>query len=200
MNNEREQYRIDAQRQFKEHEDALDSVLASQLDTIASMAETVVRCYREGHKVIWCGNGGSAADAQHLSAELVGRYLFDRPPLPSIALHTDTSALTAIGNDFGYDQVFSRQAEAFLSVGDVLVCLSTSGRSRNVIAAAEVARAKGCEVLGLIGNDGGGLLPLCDLALVVPSNRSYVIQQVSMMAGHFLCDAVERAIFAPVSH
>ena len=199
MNTELQQFRLEAQRQFKEHEDALESVIATQLDTIALMALTLVQCYREEHKVIWCGNGGSAADAQHLSAELVGRFLIDRPPLPSLALHTDTSALTAIGNDFGYEQVFSRQAEAFLVKGDVLVCLSTSGRSPNVVAAAKVARQKGCPVLGLLGKDGGELLPLCDHALVVPSDMSYVIQQVSMMAGHFMCDAIERAMFAPTA-
>jgi D-sedoheptulose 7-phosphate isomerase len=197
MNTDVQRYRLDAQRQFKEHQDALESVIATQLDTIALMASTLVQCYREEHKVIWCGNGGSAADAQHLSAELVGRFLIDRPPLPSLALHTDTSALTAIGNDYSYEQVFSRQAEAFLVKGDVLVCLSTSGRSPNVIAAAKVARQKGCAVLGLLGKDGGELLSLCDHALVVPSNMSYVIQQVSMMAGHFMCDAIERAMFAP---
>ncbi len=125
--------------------------------------------------------------------------MIDRPPLPSLALHTDTSAITAIGNDYGYEQVFSRQAQAFLNAGDVLVCLSTSGRSPNVVSAALVARERGCAVLGLLGRDGGDILPLCDLALVVPAQASYVIQQVSMMAGHFLCDAVERAMFAPVA-
>ena len=193
-----EQYEREALRQFKEHQDALDRVIATQLPLIGEMADTLVRCYRDGHKVVWCGNGGSAADAQHLSAELIGRFLIDRPPLQSLALHTDTSALTAIGNDFGYDQVFARQAQAWLQTGDVLVCLSTSGRSPNIVAAAQVARDRSCTVLGFLGRDGGDVLALCDLALVVPSEASYVIQQVSMMTGHFLCDAVERAIFAPV--
>jgi D-sedoheptulose 7-phosphate isomerase len=197
MNAELDAYRQAAQQQWAEQSAAMEQVLLTQLDALALMADALVRCYRDGHKAVWCGNGGSAADAQHLSAELVGRYLIDRPPLPSLALHTDTSALTAIGNDFGYEQVFSRQAEAMLAAGDVLVCLSTSGRSPNVVAAARVARRKGCRVLGLLGNDGGDLLPLCDHALVVPATKSYVIQQVSMMAGHFLCDAVERAMFAP---
>jgi D-sedoheptulose 7-phosphate isomerase len=192
-----EAYRAAALRAFEEQRLAMERVAGEQLDTIVTMADLVVRCYRDGHKVIWCGNGGSAADAQHLSAELVGRYLFNRPPLPSLALHTDTSALTAIANDFGYDQIFSRQAEAFLVPGDILICLSTSGHSPNAVEAARVARRKGCTVLGLLGRTGGDLLPLCDHALVVPAQPSYVIQQVSMIVGHFLCDQIERGIFGP---
>ena len=195
MNTERESYRAAARRAFDEQREAMDQVVAAQLDTIAAMADVLVGCYRAGHQAVWCGNGGSAADAQHLAAELVGRYLIDRPPLPSLALHTDTSMLTAIANDFGYDQVFARQAEVHLGAGDVLVCLSTSGRSPSVVAAAQVARKKGCGVLGLLGRDGGDLLPLCDHALVVPVKPSYIIQQVSMIVGHYLCDQVEQALF-----
>lgn len=200
MNEDLQGYREAARAVFEEQQQAAESVIATQLDTIAAMADTLVRCYGEGHKVIWCGNGGSAADAQHLAAELVGRYLFDRPPLPSLALHTDTSTLTAIANDFGYEHVFSRQAEVYLTPGDVLVCLSTSGKSPNVVAAARVAREKGCTVLGLLGRDGGDLLPLCDQALVVPARPSYVIQQISMIVGHYLCDQVERGIFGETAH
>jgi len=200
MNEDLQSYREAARAVFEEQQQAAERVIATQLDTIAVMAETLVRCYSEGHKVIWCGNGGSAADAQHLAAELVGRYLFDRPPLPSLALHTDTSTLTAIANDFGYEHVFSRQAQVYLTPGDVLVCLSTSGKSPNVVAAARVAREKGCTVLGLLGRDGGDLLPLCDQALVVPARPSYVIQQISMIVGHFLCDQVERGIFGETAH
>lgn len=199
MNKEAHRYRTAALQVFAEQREAMDRVVDTQLDVIVAMAGVLVGCYRAGRKVIWCGNGGSAADAQHLSAELVGRYLIDRPPLASLALHTDTSALTAIANDFGYDQVFSRQAEAYLAAGDALVCLSTSGQSPNVAAAARVARAKGCAVLGLLGRDGGEILPLCDHALVVPAQPSYIIQQVSMIVGHFLCDQIEQALFAPVS-
>ena len=188
-------YREAARRVFEEHSRAADQVLATQLDTIAAMAGVLVACYHAGHRAVWCGNGGSAADAQHLAAELVGRYLFDRPPLPSLALHTDTSVVTAIANDFGYDQIFARQAQAHLQPGDVLVCLTTSGTSPNVVAAAQVAREKGCTVLGLLGRDGGQVLPLCDYALVVPAKPSYIIQQISMMVGHYLCDQVEQAIF-----
>jgi D-sedoheptulose 7-phosphate isomerase len=195
MTDDLARYRSAALAQFDAHQQAVDRVLATQLDVLARMAQRLIACYRAGGKVIWCGNGGSAADAQHLAAELVGRYLLERPPLPSLALHTDTSALTAIANDYGYAEVFARQARAHLQPPDVLVCLSTSGHSPNVVAAAQVARDKGCTVLGLLGRDGGALLPLCDAALVVPAEPSYIIQQVSMMAGHYLCDQIEQALF-----
>src|SRR5689334_11676021 len=122
---DRQKYRTAALVAFEEQRQAMDRVVETQLDTMCLMADALVRCYQAGHKAAWCGNGGSAADAQHLAAELVGRYLIDRPPLPSLALHTDTSALTAIANDYGYDRVFARQAEAHLVPGDALVCLST---------------------------------------------------------------------------
>jgi D-sedoheptulose 7-phosphate isomerase len=186
--------------QFEAHQRAALSVIENQLDTIVTMAELMARCYREGHKVLWCGNGGSAADAQHLAAELVGRYRIDRAPLPSLALHTDTSAMTAIANDYSYEVVFSRQVQAYVTPGDVLVCLTTSGHSPNVIAAARAAREQGGIVLGLLGRDGGAVLPLCDHALVVPAQPSNVIQQVSMMVGHFLCDHVEQSLFGASAH
>ena len=175
---------------FREH-----IALAEQSATINSMANVIIECYQAGHKAIFCGNGGSAADAQHLAAEFVGRYLIDRRPLPALALHTDTSTLTAIGNDYGYDQVFSRQVNAHIQPGDVLVCLTTSGNSRNVVLAAEAARARGNTVLGLLGRDGGAMLPLCDQALVVPCQETYLIQEVTMLVGHLLCDLMEQALF-----
>lgn len=186
-----------ARRQFETHISMVQRVLDEQLPALAQMAELLIACYRRGNKAIFCGNGGSAADAQHLAAELVGRYLIDRPPLPALALHTDTSALTAIANDYAYDQVFARQAEAHLQPGDLLVAISTSGTSPNVVKAAEVARRKGCTVLGLLGRDGGTLLPLCEAALVVPASQSFVVQEVYMIAGHWLCDMVEQALFGP---
>jgi D-sedoheptulose 7-phosphate isomerase len=195
MTNQHQQYRAAIARAFADNQRAADEVLATQSDVIAEMAQVLVACYRRGNKAVWCGNGGSAADAQHLAAELVGRYLIDRPPLRSLALHTDTSALTAIANDYGYDLVFARQAEAHLDTGDVLICLSTSGMSANIVAAARVAREQGCTVLGLLGRDGGAVLPFCDHALVVPARQSYVIQQISMVVGHFLCDQVEQALY-----
>ncbi|HYF62164.1 MAG TPA: D-sedoheptulose 7-phosphate isomerase [Herpetosiphonaceae bacterium] len=180
---------------FREHITLAERVLAEQSGTINAMANIIIECYQAGRKAIFCGNGGSAADAQHLAAEFVGRYLIDRRPLPALALHTDTSTLTAIGNDYGYDQVFSRQVNAHIQPGDVLVCLTTSGNSRNVVLAAETARAKGNTVLGLLGRDGGAMLPLCDHALVVPCQETYLIQEVSMLVGHLLCDLMEQALF-----
>lgn len=188
-------YEERARQQFREHIALAERVMNEQMPVLAQMAELLVACYRRGNKALFCGNGGSAADAQHLAAELVGRYLIDRPAMPALALHTDTSVITAIANDYAYEEIFSRQAEAHLVTGDVLVCLTTSGTSPNVLRAAEVARRKGCTVLGLIGRDGGTLLPLCDAALVVPSQRSYVIQEVYMIAGHWLCDMVEQALW-----
>lgn len=181
--------------QFREHIDLAERVLREQRAIIIAMGESLIRCYRQGHKAIFCGNGGSAADSQHLAAEFVGRFQLERRPLPALALHTDTSTLTAIANDYSYDDVFARQAEAHLQPGDVLMCLSTSGRSPNVVRAAEVARRKGNQVLGLLGRDGGAVRPLCDLALVVPAQPSARIQEITMLAGHILCDMVERALF-----
>jgi len=189
------QYEARAREQFAAHIALAQRVMDEQLPAIARMAELLVSCYQQGHKVVFCGNGGSAADAQHLAAELVGRYLIDRPPLPALALHTDTSALTAIANDYSYEDVFARQAEAHLVPGDVLVALTTSGTSPNVLKAVEVARRKGCVVLGLLGRDGGTVLPLCDAALVVPAQQSFLIQEVYMIAGHWLCDMVEQMLF-----
>ena len=191
-------YKPYIQRIFREHIQLAEHVVAQQLDTINAMAEVLIECYQGGHKAIFCGNGGSAADAQHLAAEFVGRYLIDRRPLPALALHTDTSSLTAIGNDYSYDEVFSRQAAAHLQAGDVLVCMTTSGNSRNIVKAAEVARERGNPVLGLLGRDGGLVLPLCDHAVVVPAQYPYVIQEICMVVGHILCDLMEKAMFAEV--
>jgi len=184
------------EKSFREHIAMAERVLAEQSATINTMANVLIACYQQGHKAIFCGNGGSAADAQHLAAEFVGRYLIDRRPIPALALHTDTSTLTAVGNDYGYDQVFSRQVKAHMNPGDVLVCLTTSGNSVNVIKAAEVARELGNPVLALLGGDGGKILPLCDHALVVPFKLPYLVQEISMVVGHLLCDLTEQALFA----
>lgn len=188
-------YEQRAREQFAQHIRVAQQVMDEHMPVVAAMAQRLVDCYRSGHKAIFCGNGGSAADAQHLAAELVGRYLIDRPPLPALALHTDTSTITAIANDYAYEEIFARQAEALLQPGDVLVVLTTSGTSPNIVKAAEVARRKGCSVLGLLGRDGGTVLPLCDLALVVPVKESFLIQEVYMIAGHWLCDMIEQGIW-----
>lgn len=163
-------------------------------DRLAAAAGLVAEALARGNKVMFCGNGGSAADSQHLAAELVGRYRRNRPGWAALALTVDTSALTAIGNDFGFDEVFSRQVEALGRPGDVLIAISTSGRSPNVLRAVETARARGLKTVGLAGRDGGPLAALVDVALVVPSDDTARVQECHITLGHILCDLVEEAL------
>ncbi len=162
---------------------------------IADAALALVTCYRAGGQTLWCGNGGSAADAQHLACELVSKLTMERRALPAMALTTNTSILSAIANDYAHDQVFVRQVEAFARPGDILVCISTSGNAAGVCAAAERARAQGCKVIGLIGRGGGKLAPLCDVAVVVPSDSTQRVQEAHITIGHILCEAVEQGLF-----
>lgn len=148
----------------------------------------------QGGKLLLCGNGGSASDSQHIAAELTGRFLKDRRPLAAVALTTDTSALTSIANDYSFDEVFSRQVMGLGGKGDCLLAISTSGNSRNVLRAAEVARAAGIRVIGLLGRDGGALRALCDVAIVVPSTTTARIQEAHIFIGHTLCAMVEEAL------
>jgi D-sedoheptulose 7-phosphate isomerase len=163
----------------------------AELDHVLRQAEDMAERLRRGCRILVCGNGGSAADAQHLAAELSGRYLKERRALAGIALTTDTSALTAIGNDYGFDQVFSRQVEALGRPGDLLIGISTSGNSPNVIRAVESAKELGMRTLGLLGRDGGRLKVLVDDALVVPSPVTARIQEVHQMVYHFWCEALD---------
>lgn len=171
-------------------------IAAESADTVAEMAEALTSCLRAGGKVLLCGNGGSAAEAQHLAAELVGRYLRERQPLPAIALTTDTSALTAIANDYRFEDVFRRQVDALAVTGDVLIALSTSGTSADVVVAAQAARAKGVIVLAFTGQSGGELVKHADLTLQVPSVTTPIVQEIHLAIGHVLCDLVERALIA----
>lgn len=163
-------------------------------ETVGAMAEAVVAALKAGNTVFFCGNGGSAADCQHLAAELLGRYRLDRAPLPAVALTVDTSALTAIGNDFGFDDVFARQLRGLAKTGDVLFALSTSGNSPNVMKAVEAAREKGVTVLGFTGGAGGRLKDESDIALVVPATRTDRIQEMHIACGHLICEVVEEAM------
>ncbi len=165
------------------------------LNKIETTAKKCVALYRNGQKTILAGNGGSAADAQHIAAEMVGRYGFDRPSLPSLALTTDTSALTAIGNDYGYDQVFSRQLEGMGQDGDLFIGISTSGNSENIIKAFKSAKEKNITTVALTGRDGGEMAKLADIALVVPSDSTPRIQESHILIGHILCDIIEKEIF-----
>lgn len=163
----------------------------AEVDHIVAQAEDMAERLRRGCKILVCGNGGSAADAQHFAAELSGRYLKERRALAGLALTTDSSALTAIGNDYGYDRVFSRQVEALGRPGDLLVGISTSGNSPNVILAVEAAHALGMRTLGLLGRDGGRLRTLVDDPLVVPSAITARIQEVHQMTYHFWCEVLD---------
>jgi D-sedoheptulose 7-phosphate isomerase len=168
--------------------------LALQADRIAEAGAMLVSALRAGGKVMFCGNGGSAADAQHLAAELMGRFLIDRGPLPALALSVDTSALTAIGNDYAFDEVFARQLRGLGRPGDVLVAISTSGNSANVLKALDAAREIGVATLGLSGGTGGRMASSCDLCLCVPATRTDHIQEMHIAVGHMLCGMVEEAL------
>jgi D-sedoheptulose 7-phosphate isomerase len=171
-------------------------LIAECLDAIVAGADALVSAYRTGHKAVFFGNGGSAADAQHLAAEFVGRYLLQRDPMPALALNANSSAVTAIGNDYGYDQVFARQLQAFAVPGDVAVAISTSGNSPSVIEAVRCARRMKVFTLGLTGASGGQLRGLVDVLIAVPSEETPRIQECHILIGHSLSDAVERAVTA----
>jgi D-sedoheptulose 7-phosphate isomerase len=182
---------------FSENLDELESVLANirTLDTQIGVAtELLADTIRRGNKIMFCGNGGSAADSQHLAAEFVGRFVKDRAALAAMALSTDSSALTCISNDYAFDQVFVRQVQGLGRPGDCLVGISTSGNSSNVKLAVEHARANGISVIGLLGRDGGTIAPLCDVAVIVPSATTARIQEAHILIGHTFCGGVETAL------
>ena len=165
------------------------------LNKIQEVSKRCVELYKGSNKTILAGNGGSAADAQHIAAEMVGRYGFDRPSLPSLALTTDTSALTAIGNDYGYDQVFSRQLEGMGQDGDIFIGISTSGNSVNIIKAFQIAKKKNIFTVALVGRDGGEMAKIADISLIVPSDSTPRIQESHILIGHIICDIIEKEIF-----
>jgi len=169
------------------------------IDLIATVAEAIGNAYRKGNKILLFGNGGSAADAQHLAAEFVGRYRRDRQALPAIALTVDGSSLTAIGNDYGFDRIFARQVEAAGIAGDIVLGLSTSGKSQNVITALRTAKSKRMITVGLTGQDGGQIREIVDYCLSVPSDSTPSIQEAHMVIGHALCALVECQFAGPMS-
>jgi D-sedoheptulose 7-phosphate isomerase len=186
------------------HQAAIESIwdehvhVAKALHALAGDVDRVVRLIADsmahGGALLVCGNGGSAADAQHIAAELTGRFFRDRRPLPALALHGNTSSLTAIGNDYGYDEVFAREVGAHGREGDVLLAISTSGNSRNVVRAIEVAREKRMMVIGLAGADGGKMRHLCDVCLCVPSTSTPRIQECHILVGHTICELLEQIL------
>ncbi len=171
---------------------AMDSILLSAIE-LATLK--IIACFQQKGKVLFCGNGGSAADAQHLAAELSGRFYYDRPALQAEALHVNTSFVTAVANDYGYQHVFSRMVEASGREGDVLVALSASGNSENMCLAIEAAKKCGMHVIGFTGQTGGKMASLCDITLKMPSSDTPRIQEAHILIGHIICEQIEKSIF-----
>jgi len=183
------------QAQLQDHRTVIDLLERDMVPLIAEMGILISDTLNRGNKLLVMGNGGSAADSQHFVAEIVGRFKMERRALPAVALSTDTSILTAIGNDYGFDAVFSRQVEALAAPGDAVVGISTSGHSPNVLKALDIAKARGCRTIGLLGKDGGSIKGACDLALVVPSDDTPRIQEGHITIIHIVCDLVEKSLF-----
>lgn len=173
--------------------------LPAQQAVLEGIAAAMTRALLAGNKILWCGNGGSAADSQHLAAELVGRFRRERRGLASIALTTDTSILTAVANDYGYERVFSRQVEGLCREGDVVVGISTSGSSRNICLALEAARSCGAFTVAFTGEGGGTMATIADAVLRIPSKDTARIQEAHILCGHILCDWIELAVCGPAS-
>ena len=182
-------------KQLQEHRALFELLERDMAPAIAELATMIADALGGGSKLLVMGNGGSAADSQHFVAEIVGRFKMERRALPAVALSTDTSILTAIGNDYGFESVFSRQVEALAAPGDVVVGLSTSGNSPNVLKALTAARERGCRTVGLLGRDGGSIKEVCDLALVVPTMDTPRIQEGHITIIHIVCDLVEKKLF-----
>ncbi|HEK20283.1 MULTISPECIES: D-sedoheptulose 7-phosphate isomerase [unclassified Mucilaginibacter] len=174
-----------------EHQQTLQKVIETLTGDIEYACKMICACVQHGNKVLIAGNGGSAADAQHIAAELSGRFVKERRALPGIALTVDTSALTAIANDYGYDHVFSRQVEALARPGDLFIGISTSGNSKGILNAFASAAKAGCKTLGLSGRDGGKMNGICELNIVVPADVTARIQEMHILIGHILCKAVD---------
>jgi D-sedoheptulose 7-phosphate isomerase len=179
--------------------DHLDTMLGVEAlaAPVQRAADLMARTLREGGKLMFCGNGGSAADSQHLAAEFIGRFVNDREPLAALALTTDTSTLTCVSNDYAFDRVFERQVIGLAKPGDCLIGISTSGNSANVLRAMEAARSRGVHCIGLLGRDGGALAPLCDPAIVVTATTTARIQEAHIFIGHMLCALVEEVLGLP---
>ncbi len=179
--------------EFKSHLIDTQKALDTLTPTLLEAGQAIIKALKNNKKILICGNGGSAADSQHFAAELTGRYKRERKGLHAIALSTDTSAITAIGNDYGYEYIFSRQVEALIEAGDILLGISTSGNSQNVINAIEVANKANCITMSLSGRDGGLIKNLCDYSIIAPSNNTPRIQEIHIICIHILCDMIEQS-------
>ena len=186
-------------KRFKESADVKTRFLKENLPKLLEVIKLISHAFEAGNKLFFFGNGGSAADAQHLAAEFVNRYIMDRPPLPAVALTTDTSILTSISNDIAFAEIFAKQLRALGKEGDVAIGISTSGNSSNVLKAFEVAKEMGMKTVALTGNDGGGLAKMADFSLVVSSSSTPRIQEAHILIGHILCEMVEHKIFFKAS-
>ena len=186
-------------KRFKESADVKTRFLKENLPKLLEVIKLISHAFEAGNKLFFFGNGGSAADAQHLAAEFVNRYIMDRPPLPAIALTTDTSILTSVSNDFTFAEIFAKQLRALGKEGDVAIGISTSGNSSNVLKAFEVAKEMGMKTVALTGNDGGALAKTADFSLVVSSTSTPRIQEAHILIGHILCEMVEHKIFFKAS-
>ena len=186
-------------KRFKESGDVKTRFLKENLPKLLEVIKLISHAFEAGNKLFFFGNGGSAADAQHLAAEFVNRYIMDRPPLPAVALTTDTSILTSISNDFAFNEIFAKQLRALGKEGDVAIGISTSGNSSNVLKAFEVAKEMGIKTVALTGNDGGTLAKMADFSLIVSSTSTPRIQETHILIGHILCEMVEHKIFFKAS-
>ena len=181
-------------KEFLAHQETIVKVIETMQKPLLEASKLAVETLRAGNKILLCGNGGSAADAQHIAAELTGRYKTERRGLPGIALTTDTSALTAIGNDYGYDRIFDRQVEALANKGDLIIGISTSGNSKNIVNVLKLGRELDCKTVGFSGYKGGVMNELCDINLIVPSNNTPRIQEMHILFGHIICQIVDNKI------
>lgn len=180
---------------FNEHSRLLKNTLEKHKKEILLTSKIIVKCFRNGGKVILFGNGGSAADSQHLAAEFVGRFLIERKSLPAIAFTANSSIVTAIGNDYGYDVIFKRQVESLVNKNDVVIAISTSGNSKNVIEGLKTARKKGTFTVGLSGKGGGRMADMVDVLIDIPTVSTPRIQEMHILVGHIICDLVEKKMF-----
>ena len=182
-------------RALEQNQRTVGNFVTENSSNLIRCAEFVCNAFRNSGKLMICGNGGSAADAQHIAAEFVNRFQIDRSPLPALALTTDTSIITSVANDNSFDAIFSRQIEALGAKGDVLLAISTSGRSRNILSAIDIAKRRGVYTIGLMGGGGGEMLRSVELALVVKSNQTPRVQEAHILAGHIICELAEHMLF-----
>lgn len=185
----------DIVQQLKEHQEVIDDIIKDSTSVILDTANIVITSFKSGGKIILIGNGGSAADAQHIAAELMGRFKLERNSLPAIALTTNTSIITALANDYGYENIFSRQLESLADDKDVLIVITTSGNSLNILKAVECARLKNIKVIGMTGKTGGKLKDVVDILINVPSDNIPRIQEMHITIGHIICGIVEKELF-----